>query len=274
MAKKTKKTTGKELVAWDKEFADLAKETSKHAKVSDGKFLSFGGGKMSFAGADIDGDEVRCVIVGWVYHNAYYDPDIRFDPKNPQAPICYAFDPSPPEDGEMAPLDNVPEKQCDDCASCPFQQWESAKQGKGKACKNTIRLALIAEDDLEDIENAEVIYASIPPKSLKNFLKYCVDLRDKAKRPLWSVITLLSRLPDDESQFRLTFKNDDLIEDADLFQPLKDLWESSMETINFPYVVRERESSSRGGKSRGGNKKDKPEKRPVAEKKAQKFARR
>lgn len=250
MSKKQSKSTSKALVNWDEEFTNLAKETSKHAKVSEGKFLSFAGGRMSFAGEDIPDDEIKCIIVGWVYHNAYYDPKVRFDPKNPQAPICYAFDEAPPEDGNMAPLDSVPDKQCDNCGECPFQQWESAKQGKGKACKNTIRLALISESDLEDIEEAEVIYASIPPKSLKNFLKYAVEVRDKAKRPLWSVITLLSRLPDDESQFRLTFKNEELIEDKKLFQPLKDLWLDQKDKINFPYVVRENSQKSSSKKEK------------------------
>ena len=265
---KKKKSTGKALTVWDEEFANLAKQTSRTAKVSQGKFISFSGGRMSYNGADIPDDEIRCVIVGWVYHNAYYDPKKRYDPKNPETPICYAFDESPPEDGDMTPLDSVPDKQCDTCAECPWQQWESAKQGKGKACKNTIRVALIAEDDLEDLENAEVVYASVPPKSLKNFLRYAVELRDKARRPFWSVITLLKRHDDEESQFRLTFSNEDLIEDADLFEPLKEMWEDQAEKIKFPYTVYD---NPRPQKKERGGKKDKAGTR--ISNKPQKFAR-
>jgi len=237
MAKSTKKSTSKALVKWDEEFANLAKETTKGIEVGTGKFLSFNGGTMSFAGADIPDDEIRCVIVGWTHHNVYYDPDVRYDPKNPQTPLCYAFD---VDQDQIAPLDSVPEKQCDNCAECPLNEFGSAKSGDGKACKNTYRIALIAESDLEDIDNAEVVYASIPPKSLKNFANYLGKDLDKLKRPHWSVITLLSRVPDSESQFKVTFKYEESIEDTDLFVPLKELWERTKDDINFPYVVREK----------------------------------
>lgn len=242
MAKK--KETGTALVKWEEKFAKLAKESVKNVKISEGKFISFGGGRMSFAGADVPDDEIRCVIVGWIYHNTYYDPRERYDPKNPQSPICYAFD---SDEDTMAPQDNVPDKQHHDCASCPFNQFESAKTGRGKACKNTVRLALIAEDDLEDIDNAEVVYASIPPKSLKNWLVYLKkELSDRAKRPYWSVITLMKRIPDDDSQFKITFKNDDLIEDSSYFEPLEKLSDNTMDGIDFPYQVREAPAPSRG----------------------------
>lgn len=257
MAKQPKKT-GTALVKWEEEFANMAKETAKGVTESTGKFISFAGGRMSFAGADIPDDEIRCVIVGWVNHNTYYDPDVRYDPKNPQTPICYS---SGVEADEMEPHADSPQPQHSDCASCPFNEFGSADSGRGKACKNTVRLALIAEDDLEDLDKAEVVYASIPPKSLKNWFKYITkDLRDKHQRPHWSVITLLSRVPDDESQFRVTFECVDLIEDSDLFSPLKELWQETMQGIDFPYVVRD-------------NPKPAPKAKAKAKQKPKKFAR-
>ena len=191
---------------------------------------------MSFGGADIPDDEIRCVIVGWTNHNIYYDPDVRYDPKNPQTPICYAFGDDP---DLMEPHSEASDKQCGSCAECPFNQYESSSTGRGKACKNTFRLALIAESDLEDIDNAEVVYASIPPKSLKNWANYLGKDLSKLKRPHWSVITTMKRVPDDGSQFRVTFKLEEAIDDSELFGPLKALWEKTMEGIDFPYAVRE-----------------------------------
>lgn len=252
-----KKQTGKDLVKWDEELAKLAKQTKKGLKAAEGKFISFSGGKMSFAGVNIPDDELECVIVGWVYHNAYYDPDVRYDPKNPQSPICYAFG---DDEDTMEPSDSSPEKQCGSCAECPFNQFESAKSGRGKACKNTFRLALIAKDDLDDITNAEVVYASIPPKSLKNWAKYVAGDLDKLERPHWSVITKMTRVPDDESQFRVLFQCEEKIEDSKLFAPLKALWEKTMKGIDFPYTVRDNVPV--------GNRKTEAKKKP------QKFARR
>lgn len=244
MAKTKKKGTA--LVNWDKDFAEMAKETAQGARVSEGKFISLKNGIMKFAGADIPDNELKCVIVGWMYHNAYYDPNERYDPENPQSPICYAFATTPPDDGEMEPLDTVPEKQCDNCAECPFNQWESAKQGKGKACKNTVRLALISADDVENLDEAEIVYLSVPVTSGKNWLKYVVDMRDKIKRPLWSVVTTIECVPDNVNQFKLQFKTEENVEDQDAYQPLKDMWAATMETINFPYVVREPSAPVKG----------------------------
>lgn len=246
-----KKKPGTELVKWEEEFANLAKETKKGIVTSEGKFISFSGGRMSFGGADIPDDEIRCVIVGWVHHNAYYDPDVKYDPKNPQSPICYSFG---TEAAEMEPHESSPDKQCTKCADCPFNQFESAESGRGKACKNTFRLALIAETDLEDLENAEVVYASIPPKSLKNWANYIGKDLDKLARPHWSVITMMSRVPDSESQFRVTFKMEEKIEDAKLFGPLKELWEKTMGEIDFPYMVREAPPVKTKGKGDKGGK--------------------
>lgn len=253
-----KKTTGKSIVAWEQQFEQFAKENTANVKTSDGKFISFGGGRMSFGGADIPDDEIRCVVVGWVYNNNFYDPDVRFDPKNPQAPICYAFG---DDEDEMVPHEAALTPQCGSCAACPHNEFGSAQVGQGKACKNTFRLALIAESDLDNIDEAEVVYASIPPKSLKNWSTYLTKvLRDKLKRPHWAVVTTMKRVPDDESQFRVTFTHEENIEDDDMFEPLKKLWEETMATIGFAYPVYE---SREAPAKRGGGK-------PA---KAQKFAR-
>lgn len=247
-----KKETGKALVKWDEELANYAKQTTKGLKVSEGKFISFSGGRMSFGGADIPDDEIRCVVVGWAYHNAYYDPDVRYDPKNPQSPICYATD---SDEDNMSPHSEAPDKQHDSCAECPLNEFGSAKSGSGKACKNTFRLALIAESDLENVDDAEVVYASIPPKSLKNWANYLKKDLERVERPHWAVVTLMKRVPDSESQFRVTFKMEDLIEDSELFSPLKSLWEKTMEGIDFPYQKREPQPKGKSGKGDKGKQK-------------------
>lgn len=233
-----KKKPGKALVKWDEEFANLAKETAHGATAGEGKFLSFRGGNLTFAGANIPDNELRCVIVGWMYHNAYYDPDVRYDPTNPQSPICYAFSTSP-SDKEMEPLDSVPDKQCNDCPSCPLNQYESSNTGKGRACKNTVRVALIAESELDDLANAEIVFASIPPTSLKNWNKFVVDTRDKIKRPLWSLITKISCESDTTSQFKVLVSVADEIDSDYDFGALKEMWEETMEDkVDFAYPER------------------------------------
>lgn len=230
------KKTGTALVKWEEELAGFAETTAAGITVGEGKFISFKGGRMSFGGADIPDDEFNGIIVGWTHHNAYYDPNIDYDPENPQSPICYAFG---QDEDEMSPHADSKEPQCASCKDCEFSKFESAARGKGKACKNTFRLAIIAESDLEDVENAEVVYLSVPPTSLKNFGNYLAKDLKALKRPHWFVKTLVSRVPDDKTQFRVTFKHVENIEDGELYEPLKALWTKTMEGIEFPYQERE-----------------------------------
>ena len=257
-----KKKTGKAVVKWDEEFADYAKDATQGVRVSEGrKWLRFSGGQMTYDGNPVPDDEVRCVIIGWSYHNTFYDPNERFDPDNPQSPLCYSFGRN---EDEQEVHEDSPEPQHDACAGCPMNEWESGV-GKAKACKNTVRLALIAEDDLENLDEAEIAWASIPPTSLRNWNKYFVnDVGKKAGRPPWAVVTLLSRIPDSGSQFKITFDLEELIEDSDLFGPLKELHEDVMEDIEFPYVVYEAEE--RPKKSGRGKSKTKASQKKFAKK--------
>lgn len=227
---------GTAVVKWEDEFAGYAKETSKGMEVGGGKFLSTKSGVLTYAGGKLPGNELRCVIVGSVYENAFYEGD--FDPDNPQSPVCFAFH---TEKDEMQPADNVPDKQSDACPGCPKNEFGSAERGQGKACKNVVRLALIAESDLEDIGAAELVYLKVPVTSVKNWVIYAKKkISEGLKRPYWAVVTKVSIEPDAKTQYQVLFELAEVIEDASHFQPLKDLWEKTMEGIDFPYQATER----------------------------------
>jgi len=243
-----KPPTGTAVTKWDEELANIAKKNAAGTKVSHGEFVSFGGGKMSYGGVQIPGDELRCIIIGHVNHNAFYSTS--YDPDNPQPPDCYAFG-QEPED--MAPHDAATDKQNDSCAECPMNQWGS--DGKGKACKNTVRLAVIPEDAIEnigDISKAEVVYVPISVTSVKNFNAYLVNtLLNDLGRPAWAVVTKIKRVPDNKTQFQVQFSMEGLIEDSAFFQPLNDLFLKTMEGIGFPYEKREATPAPvKGGKGK------------------------
>jgi hypothetical protein len=151
--------------------------------------------------------------------------------------MCYAFG----TDKEvMAPHSEAAFPQNDNCASCQWNQFESAERGRGKACGNKVRLALIPESEIEDdnLTNPEIAYFRIAVTSVKNWMKYIKELDKAVSRPHWAVITELAVEPDGDTQFKITFslaKPDGLIEDSNLFEPLETLWESAMEGIDFPY---------------------------------------
>jgi hypothetical protein len=241
------KTPGKALVKWDEEFANLAKESTKGMTLPTAKFLSMRSGKLSYAGADVPDNELRAVIVGWIYENQFYDED--FDPDVPQVPACYGFGTDP---DDMQPHEQAPDKQNDACAGCPMNEWGTADRGNGKACKNVVRLALIAESDLEDLATAEVVYMKVPVMSVKNFAMYAKKTVGEALgRPYWAVVTLVSVVPDPKSQFKVQFSVAEKVEDSNLFSPLKDLWQKSMGEIAFPYPKPETVEKPARGKGKG-----------------------
>ena len=110
-----------------------------------------------------DGSKVEgpldLVIVDFVSRNTFYEG--TYDPNNITPPACFAIHPEPKQ---MAPSENSPIKQSDDCASCPMNQFGSS--GKGKACKNGRMLAVLPPDadDREDVPDhgARAVRANLP----------------------------------------------------------------------------------------------------------------
>lgn len=121
-----------------------------------GQFKHSSGGEL--------GTEIRVVIVDFVSANRWYPHAFR--PDNPLPPGCFAFGKVL---NDMAPDEASPEPQHANCVSCPWNQWESDRNGgKGKDCKNTREIAVILEDQFDE-EEPEILVFSVPPTSIKNF---------------------------------------------------------------------------------------------------------
>ena len=129
-----------------------------------------GGGKSIRIGQDKsftlpDGTKTReplqLVVVDFVSRNEYYEGAYNKDDIVP--PNCFAIHPEPKQ---LVPSANSPDKQCDDCASCPMNQFNSAPTGAGKACKNTRLLAVLPPDANED---TEIWTLKVSPTGIKAF---------------------------------------------------------------------------------------------------------
>jgi hypothetical protein len=110
------------------------------------------------------GTEISGVIIDYCSSNKFYPH--AYNANNPLPPVCFAFGKVV---ADMAPLDESPEKQHEDCATCPRNEWGSALNGgKGKACKNTRELAFVLEEDLDD-PDATIYLVSVSPTAIKSF---------------------------------------------------------------------------------------------------------
>lgn len=222
------------LAVWNEKLAALAKSSKKQESNvgGEGNFISFKGAIMQYRGAAIPNNTMNVIVLDSILENQFYEG--AYDASNPASPVCYAFGRDP---DTMAPdPEQVEAPISTSCAECPNFEWGSADTGKGKACKEVRRLALITEGDLEDLENAEVAYAKIAVMSVKGWAGYVRQLESVYHLPPMAFVTKMSVVSDPKSQFRVTFDMDSQLEDPEVFAKLFQLREKVEKTINFPYV--------------------------------------
>lgn len=179
------------------------------ASMVTGKFITTKGGILKYDKQPVAGNQLDCVVLDSIFENAYYAND--FDPENPTSPDCYAY---MHDDGTadaddlirtMAPHPKAKTPQAASCAECQWNKFGTAKQGKGKACKNTRRLALVAADkaSLEDLLKAETAYLKLPVTSVKEWAKHVRTCAGLYELPPFGLVSQVKAVPDEKSQFKL-----------------------------------------------------------------------
>jgi len=168
-------------------------------------------------------------VLGFAHENQWFPG--AYDPNKVVSADCWAvgYDEATmgPVLGKVTQIVNAA-----GCASCPKNEWESdPKGGKGKACKNTIRLGMVLlPNDPSELENADFLFARIPVTSVANWNKYVQQIGNVVKRPPFGVITEMSTVPDMKSQFKVNFKFVQLLDDHWLEQvmPLAERMETEL----------------------------------------------
>ena len=208
----------------------LAKEAAEGAsqEAAQTEFISFKGGILALPTGVVKDNTLNVVILDTAYEHAFYgdyndgNPEgWAYDPNTPKSPSCYAFgrvesELAPVQEGEGAP-DAVVHTEC---ATCPLNEWGSDPEGgKGKACKNVRRLAVIdagalASGNPEAVRAATVMYVKLPVTSGKLFSAHVVNLANVCKRPPYAVISKLTLERHATRQFEVKWEFVDMIPDA------------------------------------------------------------
>jgi hypothetical protein len=186
------------LARWDDELAKYAKEAAEGEKLMGGSFLSINDGQVTLAGQKVKDNALNVVVVGAIHENTWYPG--AYDKGNVQPPSCYAFG---TDEATMRPHSESAQPQSDLCSKCEKNQWGSSDKGKGKACQNRRRLALIPGGDLtpEGIKKAEVIYYKVPVTSTRNWGLYVKGLYGSMKLPPFGVVTRIAPAPEKKVAF-------------------------------------------------------------------------
>jgi hypothetical protein len=215
------------LKGYAKQAVEVANETGPG-----GSFVSFKAGQITVAGAAVAGNKLDVIVVASTLENAYYGGD--YDSDNPQPPLCYAFG---DKLDDMAPHEKSAEPQHSSCKGCPHNEFGSAEKGKGKACKNVVRLALLPGKPLteEAVERGDVAYAKLPVTSVKAYSQYVKRLDAAFELPPFAFVTQIATQVDSKTQFKVTFEDAAMIDDDDILALIIKRHEAETETIGFPY---------------------------------------
>ena len=218
---------------WDEEMARLATAAADIEKnVGGGSFLGTQGGILTYKSTPVPNNNIDVVVVHHIMENSFYEG--TFNPNNPQPPVCFAFG---EDEDSMTPHEKATKPQHENCKECPQNQWGSADVGRGKACKNTRRIAIITEADLTNsVPDAEVVYLRPPVTSVKGWAGYVKSLAETIHRPPLGVVTNISMAPDPKTQFKVLFKLKHQIDDSEQIGALLEKRKSVAAEIDFPYL--------------------------------------
>ena len=234
---------------YEERLAAMAAESAQNeADVGGGNFISVKSGQLTYQGNTIKGNELDVVVLTSIHENCFYPG--RFDPDNPQPPVCYAFGTDPKE---MAPHPESAEPQHDQCDGCPMNEFETADNGKGKACKNIRRLSMIPGDPLneETVETADVAYLKVPVTSVKGWASFVKTVATLDKLPPLCVVCRIGVIPDPKSQFKVTFQKVEAVP-RELLGTLMGRADAEKEAIKFPYAQPSEEAPPAKGKKPAG----------------------
>lgn len=245
----TKKQPGTAVVKWDEELAKQAEVAAgMEDSTASGQFFSLKGGILQWNDAPLQGNQMAVVILDSILENVFYEG--KYDPETPQGPTCFAFGRN---ETELKPHQIVVEasnQQHDFCSGCEMNEWGSADTGRGKACRNTRRLAMIPAgtfnqagkfelvDDEEHYATAAVGFMKLPVTSVKGYAAFVKQVAGALKRPPFGIVTKVKVVPDPKSQFKVVFEPIMSLPD-ELMGAIMKRHEEAVSIIDFPYTPNE-----------------------------------
>jgi hypothetical protein len=264
---RTKRSQSTALAKWDEELAKQAEiAAGMEASAGGGQFFSTRGGQLSWQDAPLPNNEMAVIILDTIFENVFYEG--RYDPDTPQSPTCFAF---AREEGDLEPhiivKDAGQAQSLEGCKNCEHNEWGSAETGRGKACRNTRRLAMVPAgqfnrngdfelfDEEDHYATTTVGFMKLPVTSVKGYANFVRQVAGALKRPPFGVIARVAVVPDAKTQFKVTFEVIDKVPD-ELMGVIMERREEVMATIDFPYQrgdeEREQPRRSRAAKKPAG----------------------
>ncbi len=267
MATRKKTSDSKAVATWDEELAKQAEiAAGMEANSGGGQFFSTRGGQLSWQDSPLPNNEMVVIILDHIFETVYYEG--RYDPDTPQSPVAFAF--GRDEDELRWHENSDPEFAGQLCKDSEVCQWGSSDVGRGKAARETRRLALIPAgqfnrdgsfelfDDVNHYETTQLGFLKLPVTSVRGFASFVKQIAGALKRPPFGVVTRVAVVPDAKTQFKVVFEALDKVPD-ELMPTIMGRREEAMAIIDFPYTRNTDEEEEAPARSRAARK-------PVAKK--------
>lgn len=225
--------------SWADRFGKLATLNAEKAAAAQsdsgtvGAWITANAGLLSFKGSPVAGNYLDVIVIDACRENQYYDA--RFDRDNKRSPICYAFG---DDDKTMEVSKDCEKPQAASCDACEHNKFGTSETGKGKACKNVMRIGVIPASpvDSDFLSRVDPAWIKVPVMSVKNYLAYVQLVKAKYGRPTFGVITRVAVKPDPRAQFVWTFEDiAPLPEDNALQNVIEARYNQIFDLIQFPH---------------------------------------
>ena len=216
----------------------LAVQTQKASELQNkANLISFKGGQLIVDGTPVPGGEAEVLVLAQQAERAYYLG--VYDPNKTQVPACYSFD-------LLTPHPEASDPQCNTCEGCPHNKWGSARQGKGKACRESARVAIVPA--AAPLSAAPMYQCSFPITSVPSVREFFARCATSGKLS-GQFITQLKVVPDAKSFFKASLTPKSLAEEQDIAL-LLDRMEAARKQLCEPYPVFEDEPEEEAPKSK------------------------
>ena len=191
-------------------------------------------GDVFMCGDDELGNPLEpCIILDYMNEHRFYEGAYQDGDKD--SPVCFSLN---FEEDAMVPHANSSDKQNDDCPSCPNNQFGSGV-GKGKACQNRIRFAILPLGDVtaERIDDSIIYVMSASPTSITNFNEYAnLIINVHETSTAFSVVEIGLKKRGNTTSYQLAFEPQGFIDpNAALVKKLDKKIEEATKLLEQPY---------------------------------------
>ena len=186
------------------QLAAELKDLSKTVAPPSGHRISLKGKTFTFPDGNTSPGPITAVVLDWRSVNAYYKG--AYNPQKVEAPSCFAM---AKKLEDLKPSPNCADPQHETCEGCQWNEWGSAPGGgRGKACKNQVRIVIAPPDAKSDTPPWSI---DLAPSSVSAFTNFVNAVGGAGLLPIQAQVTI--DFDPNESYPKLTFADPEPLPD-------------------------------------------------------------